>query len=98
MKKYSINIKRVLINICILLVMFLIFNFISNFTFGNRHINTENIVVNNNDTLWNIASCICESSSEQLNIQNVVIQIKNINGLKDSNIFYGQVLEIPVYN
>lgn len=97
MKKYSLNIKRVLVNIVIILIMFLVFNFIANFTFGNRHINTKSIVVNNDETLWNIAKDICDSSDEDINIQNVIIEIKDINNLKSSNIFCGQILEIPIY-
>ena len=98
MRKYSVNIKRIFVNICIIVILFLVFNFISNFTFGNKHFETKSVTVNDNDTLWNIAKVVCNESSEDLNIQNVVIQIKNINNLKSSNIYSGQTLEIPIYN
>ena len=98
MKKYSIDLKRVLINICIITIMLIAFNFITNFTFGNKHIDTKSITVNDNDTLWNIAKDVCCESDEELNIQNVVIEIKNINQLKSSNIYAGQVLNVPIYN
>ena len=98
MKRYSINLKRVFINICIITILLILFNFIINFTFGNKHIDTKSITVNDNDTLWNIAQDVCSESNEQLNIQNVVIEIKKINNLKSSNIYSGQILNIPIYN
>ena len=97
MKKYTLNIKRIMSNICILLMFIIVMNFISNFTFGNRHINTRAITVESNDTLWKIAEDICKESTEELNVQNIVIEIKNINNLKSSNIYLGQTLEIPIY-
>ena len=73
-------------------------NFISNFTFGTKHIDTKSVTVESNDTLWKIAEEICNSSSENLNVQNIVLEIKSINNLKSSNIYSGQVLEVPIYN
>ena len=73
-------------------------NFITNCAFCNKHIDTRSIVVSSNDTLWNIAKDICNNSSEDLNVQNIVIEIKNINELKSSEIYLGQTLEIPIYN
>lgn len=98
MKRYTLNIKRIMINICIILMMIILINIVSNYTFGNKHIETKNITVTSNDTLWQIAEDVCNESSEELNVQNIVIEIKNINNLKSSNIYSGQVLEIPIYN
>ncbi len=97
MKRYTLNIKRIMSNIGIILMFIIVMNFISNFTFGNKHIDTKSITVASNDTLWEIAEDICDNSSEELNIQNIVIEIKNINNLKSSNIYSGQILEIPIY-
>ena len=98
MKKYRLNMKRILSNICIILMFIIVMNFISNFTFGNKHIDTRSVTVANNDTLWKIAQEVCNNSSEDLNVQNIVLEIKNINNLKSSNIYSGQILEIPIYN
>ena len=98
MKIYRLNMKRIITNICIVLMFIVVMNFISNFTFGNKHIDTKSVTIEANDTLWKIAQDICNNSSEDLNVQNIVIEIKNINNLKGSNIYCGQVLEIPIYN
>lgn len=97
MKRYKLNMKRIMMNICVILMMLVICNVISNYTFGNKHIETKSITVASNDTLWKIAEDVCNESSQELNVQNIVIEIKNINNLKSSNIYLGQVLEIPVY-
>lgn len=98
MRKYRFNMRRIMINICIIVMMLIVCNIISNYTFGNKRIETKSITVANNETLWKIAEDVCSESSEKLNLQNVVIEIKNINNLKSSNIYSGQVLEIPIYN
>jgi len=98
MKRYRLNMKRIISNIGIILMFIIFMNFISNFTFGNKHIDTKAITVESNDTLWEIAEDVCNNSSEDLNVQNIVIEIKNINNLKSSNIYSGQTLEIPIYN
>jgi len=97
MKKYRLNMKRIMMNICIILMMLIVCNIISNYTFGNKHIETKSITVANNDTLWKIAEDVCNESSEDLNIQNIVIEIKNINNLSSSEIYTGQVLSVPIY-
>ena len=97
MKRYTLNMKRIMMNICIILMFIIVMNFISNFTFGNKHIDTKSVIVASNDTLWKIAEGVCNNSSEELNVQNIVIEIKNINNLKSSNIYSGQILEIPIY-
>lgn len=97
MKKYKLNIKRIMVNICIILMMLIVCNIISNYTFGNKHIETRSITVESNDTLWKIAKDICDNSSEDLNVQNIVIEIKNINHLNGSQIYVGQELDVPVY-
>jgi len=97
MKRYTLNMKRIMSNIGIILMFIIAMNFISNFTFGNKHIDTRAITVGSNDTLWKIAEDVCDEASDELNIQNIVIEIKNINNLKSSNIYSGQILEIPIY-
>ena len=61
-----------------------------------EEIKTKDIVIKNNDTIWNIASDICDEN-DSLNIQNVVIQIKQINNMTTSDLYIGQQLKIPIY-
>lgn len=97
MKKYRINYKRICITIVVLAIIFILFNAITNVTFGSRNIETTTIYVERNDTLWSIATSICKNSTENLNVQNVIIKIKKLNKLTESTIYYGQELKIPVY-
>jgi len=97
MKRYRLNIKRVYMNVMILATIFVLFNAIGNFTFGSKNIETKTIMVESRDTLWSIAEDICKASTEDLNVQNVIIEIKNINKLNSSEIFAGQELNVPVY-
>ncbi len=96
-RRYRVNYKRVITNIIVLAVIFLVFNAFTNITFGSRNIQTKTIRVDRNETLWSIASDICKASTEELNVQNVIIQIKNINNLTESTIYYGQELNVPIY-
>lgn len=97
MKRYRLDFKRVCMNVIILATIFVLFNAIGNFTFGSKNIETKTIMVESHDTLWSIASDICKASTEDLNVQNIIIEIKNINNLNSSDIFVGQELNIPVY-
>ena len=62
-----------------------------------REIHTYDYTVSSNDTLWNISKDVCNKSNENLDIQNVVHDIKYRNKLSNSDIYVGQVLEIPIY-
>lgn len=53
-------------------------------------------VVLSNDTLWDIAQSICQEKNH-LNIQNVILDIKELNQLSNSVIYTGQTLYIPEY-
>jgi len=59
---------------------------------------TEEYIVEPNDTLWKIASSICKKADkDDLSIQKVVYEIKELNDIKSSDIFVGQELFIPIY-
>lgn len=96
-KKYRVDLKRLCTNILIIATLFMLFNAICNYTFGFKNIETKTIIVEKNDTLWSIAEDICKTSSGNLNIQNIIIEIKNINNLNSSEIFVGQELNVPIY-
>lgn len=98
------NVKRKNINrrngnfnmiIMIIIVLICIFLFSQN-CIAKKQIKTKEVCVNTNDTLWKIAGKICDKD-ESLNIQNVIIDIKKINNLDNSNIYVGQTLFIPEY-
>ena len=96
-RRYRVNYKRVVTNIIVLAVIFMVFNAFTNIAFGSRNIQTKTIRVDRNETLWSIASDICKDSTEDLNVQNVIIQIKKLNNLNESTIYCGQELNIPIY-
>lgn len=82
-----------LVLICIISALFILF---FNVNFANEQLEVVGHQVSYNDTLWDLASDICDSN-ENLNIQNVIIEIKEINNLTDSVIYNGQVIYLPVY-
>jgi len=95
--KYKINGKRIIRNILFLLVVFIIFNMLTSTIFGKRDLKTTSITVKNGDTLWGISKKICSSDSS-LNVQEVIYDIKEINGLDSNEIITGASIYIPVYN
>ena len=98
MKKCNKDNKgRILIkNIVFILILLSIFGFFTNIEFGKKQIKTQAMTVQKEDTIWSIANNICKNN-EKLNIQNVIIEIKQINDLSNSDIYIGQILNIPVY-
>lgn len=84
---------KIILFIFICLVCFGIF---TNFGIGRKYTSTYEFKVQSSDTIWNIASNICEKD-KNLNVQNVVIEIKNLNNLNTSDIYVGQTLELPIY-
>lgn len=99
-KSYGKNVKRksnrLLSNIIFIFILLCIYGIGTNFDFGKKSALTSEFVVSQNDTIWNIANDICKKNKD-LNIQNIIIEIKEINNLRDSDIYVGQVLNIPVY-
>ncbi len=90
--------KKFLFNIIILFLIFLGIGFLTTKSFGKREIHTYEYVVSSSDTLWNISKVVCKNSKdESLDIQSVVNDIKYRNNLSKSDIYVGQVLQIPIY-
>lgn len=88
--------NRFIKNLVFIFGILTIFSFFTTFQYGKEEIKTKDIVIKNNDTIWNIASDICDEN-DSLNIQNVVIQIKQINNMTTSDLYVGQQLKIPIY-
>lgn len=91
-KKYN----KIVVNVLFILSVLFIVTLFTNFNLANKQIKTNKIVVQTDDTIWNLAKRACKNNKD-LNIQNVVIQIKEINNLSSSDIYVGQVLNIPIY-
>jgi len=96
-KRYKINGNKIIRNILFLLVVFIIFNMLTSTIFGKRDLKTTNITVKSGDTLWGISKNICSKDSS-LNIQEVIYDIKEINGLDSNEIITDSSLYVPVYN
>ena len=98
-RKFKIISKRKFIfNVFILLVIFIGINFCTSKSFCKRETHTYDYIVSKSDTLWNISKKVCKKSEDKnLDIQSVVKDIKYRNNLVESDIYVGQVLQIPIY-
>ncbi len=96
-RKVRINVKVFSRNILIMFVIIAGFSLINSYSFGKKEIKTNEYVVSENQTLWSISKKICKNNSN-LNIENVIYDIKSINNLNTSEIYVGQVINIPDYN
>ena len=96
-KRYKINGEKIIRNILFLLIVFVIFNMLTSTIFGKKTLMTTSITVKTGDTLWSISKKICNKDSS-LNIQEVIYDIKEINGLDSNEIVAVKSLYIPVYN
>lgn len=87
------KIKKIIIIILLIIVFTIIFKSNHKYSYSN----TKEMVVQKSNTLWTIANNIC-IGDENLNIQKVIADIKEINSMKSCDIYVGQVIYIPVYN
>ncbi len=100
MKKTNKKIQKKirLNNIIAILFIFGIFGVFTQFVDGKQEVATTEYQVQESDTLWNIAGKICnDNTTQNLNRQNLIIEIKNINNLTESDIYSGQVIKLPIY-
>lgn len=95
-KKYYIDLKRVVSNIFILVLILMLSTMLASPIMGSKHLETATMVVSGNDTLWGIATEISKGSDD-LKVQNVILKIKEINQMENSDIYNGQALLIPIY-
>lgn len=98
MKKntYKFNLNTMTQNIVVILLIFVFYTLISNYSIGKKEIKTSSIEIYENQTIWQIANEICKKDND-LNIQNVIIDIKKVNNLSNTDIYVGQTLEVPEY-
>lgn len=95
-KRVRINIEKVIKNISFLFIAIVIVVIVTSNVSAKREFITSEITIDKADTLWAIAGNISDENNE-LNIQQVIYDIQEINGLKNSDIYVGQVLQVPVY-
>ncbi|MDF2865937.1 MAG: hypothetical protein K0R72_755 [Clostridia bacterium] len=88
--------KRIFQNIVILVIIFITISMFLNISLGKDKLTTKTFIVDSGTTLWNIANKICDNNPS-LNVQNVILQIKNLNNLESSMIYEGQKLLIYEY-
>lgn len=93
---FKSNAKRIILNILVAFAIFFLFRLFTAYELGKEEIKTYTIIIDENDTLWNIAGNI--SKEKNMNIQKVIYDIQDINQMSTSNIYKGQTLLIPIYN
>lgn len=89
------NIKKMIKNVALIVAILLLFKAAISYQIAKTEYSTYDYLVVSNDTLWTIAGEICD---EDKNIRNVIIDIKEINDIKDSTIYVGQTIKLPIYN
>lgn len=90
--------RKFIFNVFILLAIFIGISFCTSKSFCKRETHTYDYKVSKSDTLWNISKKVCKKSEDKnLDIQSVVKDIKYRNNLVESDIYVGQVLQIPIY-
>lgn len=96
--KRSINKKRKSIKVTIVSVLMLTMLLIvfTSQVVAINHLNTKEIIIASGDSLWSIAREV-KDEHKNINIQKVIYDIEKINNLTNSNIYVGQLLEVPVY-
>lgn len=96
MKKGKKQISRGKVNLIGFLFIVIVIIFSTQKCLAQKQLSVTEQVVLSNDTLWDIAQTICQEKKD-LNIQNVILDIKELNQLSNSVIYTGQTLYIPEY-
>ncbi len=87
------KLKKILKNILLIVVVLFLFKAAISYQIAKTEYKTYDYFVVNNDTLWTIARKI----SNDKNIRNVIIDIKEINDMDNSIIYSGQTIKLPIY-
>lgn len=64
-----------------------------NFNLLEEEIYVEKILIKKGDTLWNIA---LEYKDDYIDVRDMVEMIKDLNNLKTSEIYIGNIIKIPI--
>lgn len=96
--KKIVNVKKFVVSTTILFLLILLGgSALVNATYSCNKIDYKTVYVTQGDTLWKIASEEKENNSyyKDKDIRDIIYDIKEINGLKVSNLQIGQELKIP---
>ena len=88
-RRSSRGIINMALFIIIVIILFSIFSTVN----ANKYYTTKKIVVCEGETLWTIASNICDKNDD-LDIYSVIRDIKKLNNMTDSRIYAGDTLLI----
>lgn len=100
LKNRKINRKIMMRNMIILLFIIFGVMFFNNTSLSHTDVKHKTIYACSGDTLWSIAKNEQKKNEYYYNkdIRDIIDEIKQINGLKDSKILNNQKLEIPTIN
>lgn len=90
------KVKDIVKVVVFFIILFIIVDIILTNSVAKTKIETVDYVVKDGDTLWSVACKICSNNSN-IYLQNVISDIGTINNIKDSTIYKGQIIKIPVY-
>jgi LysM repeat protein len=96
--KKIVNVKKFVVSTTILFLLILLGgSALVNATYSCNKIDYKTVYVTQGDTLWKIASEEKENNSyyKDKDVRDIIYDIKEINGLKVSNLQIGQELKIP---
>ena len=96
--KKIVNVRKFVVSTTILFLLILLGgSALVNATYSCNKIDYKTVYVTQGDTLWKIASEEKENNSyyKDKDIRDIIYDIKEINGLKVSNLQIGQELKIP---
>ena len=93
-KNYRKFIRSQLLMLTLIIIISMFFSN-SSYSYSNKKLTT--IYVSQGDTLWSIASNLQNSSYYNgKDIRYIINDIKDINGIKNSNLSIGEKINIPV--
>lgn len=90
-KKYVLKNKSRFITIVIIFVLLFFTTIYASSVYGYKEINYRFVTVRNGDTLWDIAN----DYRKNCDIRKYIYKIREINNLKDSIIYEGDILKLP---
>ena len=97
-RKRKLNIFRVVNAILVLwfIISIILIIFLSSKSYSYKEVEFKNISVSQGETLWDIARREKYNNEyyKEYDIRDIVLQIQNLNHLKNSNIYCNQILKI----
>ena len=93
-----VNLKRFsMFVIGVILMIILFISILDTKSLSRTEINYIEFTVSSNDTLWKIANIVKENNINYNNkdVREIIFEIKQINNLKNSNLYNNQVITIP---